>query len=180
MFTPPDTSGTLLLPGSRGGANWGGPAYDPTTDMLYISAKETAEIATLKKEPVSNEKVTTLYNLGENYYAVNCTACHGIDRQGQPPSFPSLVDIQARRSKQEILSTVKNGAGRMPAFKAISAQEQEALLAYLYEQHDSRKVVTEPTKTDSTRYINTTGRGYFNAPDGYPAITPPLGYVKCS
>ena len=178
MFTPPDTSGTLLLPGSRGGANWGGPAYDPTTDILYISAKETAEIATMKKEPIGTEKVTTLYKLGQNYYVTNCTACHGIDRQGQPPSFPSLVDVQARRSKEEILSTIKNGAGRMPAFKRISSQEQEALLAYLFEQKNSRKVVTENKETDSMRYVNITGRGYFNDPDGYPAVKPPWGTLN--
>ena len=39
-FLPPSTKGTILLPGLRGGAHWGGGAYDLTTGMLYINATE--------------------------------------------------------------------------------------------------------------------------------------------
>ena len=36
-FIPPSMQGTILLPGLRGGAHWGGAAFDPTTGMLYIN-----------------------------------------------------------------------------------------------------------------------------------------------
>ena len=44
MFTPPsisvkspaDTKGTIQLPGSVGGANWQGGAFDPETGLLYV------------------------------------------------------------------------------------------------------------------------------------------------
>jgi quinoprotein glucose dehydrogenase len=40
LFTPPslagDTKGTILMPGPAGGANWGGAAFDPETQILYV------------------------------------------------------------------------------------------------------------------------------------------------
>src|SRR5207249_10736013 len=44
LFTPPsikgdglnDTKGTLQLPGSVGGADWNGAAFDPETGILYV------------------------------------------------------------------------------------------------------------------------------------------------
>ncbi len=47
LFTPPDLKGTLSLPATRGGANWGGSAYDPSTSILYIR-----EIIYLKFRPL--------------------------------------------------------------------------------------------------------------------------------
>ena len=49
MFTPPVASkwpgplGTILMPGSAGGANWMGGALDPETNYMYVySITETA------------------------------------------------------------------------------------------------------------------------------------------
>src|SRR5699024_4736940 len=38
LFTPPDPKGTVLFPSTRGGANWGGAAYDPESGWLFINA----------------------------------------------------------------------------------------------------------------------------------------------
>jgi quinoprotein glucose dehydrogenase len=34
LFTPPDTRGWIMFPGSAGGMNWGAGAFDPATNML--------------------------------------------------------------------------------------------------------------------------------------------------
>jgi quinoprotein glucose dehydrogenase len=55
LFTPPsikgdgpnDTKGTLQLPGSVGGANWGGGAFDPDTGWLYVPSVTGAFAADL-------------------------------------------------------------------------------------------------------------------------------------
>ena len=36
LYTPPSVSGTLMRPGVIGGANWGGGAFDPDTNTLYV------------------------------------------------------------------------------------------------------------------------------------------------
>jgi len=39
IFTPPSLAGTIVMPGSIGGAGWGSTSYDPVTHTLYV--KET-------------------------------------------------------------------------------------------------------------------------------------------
>ena len=44
LFTPPSMEGTVTLPGSIGGAGWGGGAYDPTTNTLYVKATNSPSL----------------------------------------------------------------------------------------------------------------------------------------
>jgi quinoprotein glucose dehydrogenase len=44
LFTPPSEAGTLALPGSRGGANWGGAAFDPETGVLYVPSRTAPSV----------------------------------------------------------------------------------------------------------------------------------------
>jgi quinoprotein glucose dehydrogenase len=38
IFTPPTLKGTLQRPGTNGGANWGGAAFDPATGYMFVRA----------------------------------------------------------------------------------------------------------------------------------------------
>ena len=60
-----------------------------------------------------------------------CAVCHGVDRAGSPPAFPSLVDIGNKLTDEQIAHTVKAGTGRMPSFPNIDDQGMNALLHYL-------------------------------------------------
>ncbi len=58
LFTPPSLvddeakkRGTLTLPGSQGGANWPGPAFDPETGILYVSSSTSPRIYGLVRDP---------------------------------------------------------------------------------------------------------------------------------
>jgi quinoprotein glucose dehydrogenase len=42
LFTPPSLQGTLQSPRVDGGANWGGAAFDPESNMLYVRTSEGA------------------------------------------------------------------------------------------------------------------------------------------
>ncbi len=44
LFTPPSEQGTLQLPGTLGGANWGGAAFDPDTGILYVPSRTTPSL----------------------------------------------------------------------------------------------------------------------------------------
>ncbi len=67
-------------------------------------------------------------------YRLNCAGCHGMDRQGNPPTFPTLVNIKAKKSKEEIVYQVKNGKGVMPPLNHLSDAEIDAIVSYLYEE----------------------------------------------
>jgi len=47
LFTPPSLQGTIVRPGSVGGANWGGAAVDPDTGLLYVPSRNGFSVTTL-------------------------------------------------------------------------------------------------------------------------------------
>jgi mono/diheme cytochrome c family protein len=54
--------------------------------------------------------------------------CHGGDRKGAPPAFPSLIDEQKRLSDAEVTAIIHNGKGRMPSFPNVDAARLTAVL----------------------------------------------------
>lgn len=47
LFTPPSIEGTLVRPGTTGGANWSGAAVDPATGMLYVPSRNAYAVTKL-------------------------------------------------------------------------------------------------------------------------------------
>jgi quinoprotein glucose dehydrogenase len=47
LYTPPSTQGTLNFPMTGGGVNWGGLAFDPETQIVYVNTTRAAHIVTL-------------------------------------------------------------------------------------------------------------------------------------
>lgn len=124
-FTPPGLSRpTVIFPGFDGGAEWGGAAVDPRTATLYINANDLAWSAQLAPTPQARGP-------GGKAYLALCIACHGPDRRGSPPAFPSLVDIDRRLSPDQVAAVIHTGRGRMPAFAQLQGAELEALIKYV-------------------------------------------------
>ena len=115
---------TVVLPGFDGGAEWGGPAIDPIANVLFVNANEMAWTGGLT--PVTHEGTP-----GERIYRAQCAVCHGMDRSGSPPAFPSLVDVTKRLPETKIVQTVKQGTGRMPSFPNLDESRLGDLLAFL-------------------------------------------------
>jgi quinoprotein glucose dehydrogenase len=169
---------TVVFPGFDGGAEWGGPAVDPATGVIYINANEMAWLGGLTVPPPPT-------SLGESVYQNRCSVCHGTDRTGSPPSFPSLVGIGERLSDQEITQTIHQGRGRMPAFNDISDAQLKALLRYLTAKQtddaDTASAKTEMAGAGAAKNdmpYKFTGYKKFLDPDGYPAIDPPWGTLN--
>ena len=68
---------------------------------------------------------------GTKVYAMNCAACHGEKRQGNPPAFPSLVGVGDRMTEAEITVRIHEGKGSMPAFPDLKGAELTALIHFL-------------------------------------------------
>lgn len=60
LYTPPTREGTLTRPGSVGGANWGGAAFDPETGVLFVPSRNSAMAVTFR-EPDEEENATLRY-----------------------------------------------------------------------------------------------------------------------
>jgi quinoprotein glucose dehydrogenase len=162
-FDPPNAQGTIIFPGVDGGGEWGGPAFDPRTGLLYVNANEMAWL--LKLVPRSDKSL----------YAANCASCHGDDRRGSAMA-PSLIDIGARRTSQQIAQIIREGTGRMPAFgSALEGRAVTDLVNFLLTGKDASAAVgPDPF---GVPYRN----AYFDIfldHEGYPAIKPPWGTLN--
>lgn len=47
LYTPPSTRGTILYPFTGGGTNWGGLAFDPVRQVVYVNTSSLAHLVTL-------------------------------------------------------------------------------------------------------------------------------------
>ncbi|NHE58805.1 outer membrane protein assembly factor BamB family protein [Cyclobacterium plantarum] len=197
LFTPPSVGGTLQFPGSRGGSSWGGAAFDASTGLLYVRSNDSPEIMRLKK--VAPEKAITnlsVYKQGESIYTTYCVSCHGRDRNGDEQGNPSLVGLKGRMSREDVLTKIKQGGGKMPNFSSVISDKikEEAILAYLFENeikersrretsflneiNNNQDASRETQSIDSLpRYLNLTAYGYFRDSKGRPGIKPPWGML---
>ena len=116
---------TVVFPGFDGGAEWGGPAVDPVLKILFVNENEMAWLGGLV--PPSDQG-----SAGEQVYRHQCAICHGINRSGSPPAFPSLVGVDQRLTQQKIIETTLKGTGRMPSFPNIDDAHMHSLLEYLH------------------------------------------------
>lgn len=178
LFTPPGLDeGTIVFPGFLGGAEWGGPAVDPAHGTIFINANETAyAIALTANKPGAGT--------GERTYRNQCALCHGKDRSGSPPAYPSLVDIGKYLSVADIHQTVLNGRGRMPGFPNLKGDYLDALTRYLVsngvpEQADpDHAAIYSASAEGSPMAYEVTGSREFRDAQGYPALTPPWGTLN--
>ena len=121
QFIPPSAQGTVIFPGFDGGAEWGGAAFDADSGLLYVNGNEMPWILSMVE--IDHTKESTDFARGRRTYQLNCTACHGVDRQGDPAKvFPSLVTLPKKMPRAEADKIIAGGKAVMPAFPAFSAQ----------------------------------------------------------
>jgi quinoprotein glucose dehydrogenase len=183
LFTPPDLKGTLMLPGTRGGAEWGGAAYDPTTSVLYIKSNDSPEIQSMQKVDLAKEaKDQTAFDQGRTLYMTYCVSCHGKDKNGDEPTNPSLIGLRNRMTREAALTKIKQGGGKMPAFASVVKGKEQGIIAFLFDREKNSgkvtKMETGQTLAGADKYLNLTAYGHFRDPNGHPAIKPPWGTLN--
>ena len=160
---------TVAFPGFDGGAEWGGQAADAERGILYLNANDVAWTGSLASG-------AAMSSLGARLYQDNCSACHGPDRKGAPPAFPSLVD--SAQTDGQMAATIRAGRGRMPAFN-LADDAMTALLGYVRSGQDKVEKASAAPANDATHPpYRFTGYRKFLDPDGYPAVAPPWGTLS--
>ena len=181
MFMPPGTTPSIILPGYDGGGEWGGPAFDPQTGMLYVNANEMAWIMKMNENKIELPKKESWLQAGERLYKQSCLVCHGADRKGTGNN-PTLINIKSKYKPEEFIGLVTNGRRMMPAFKQLREEEVNALASYILEikAEHSQEFKVGVTKIDTVNFMPYKMAGYnkFLSPDGYPAISPPWGTLS--
>jgi len=172
---------TVVFPGFDGGAEWGGPAVDPATGVICVNANDIPWTGGLTEEKAGG--------VGSTIYQRQCALCHGPARQGAPPAFPSLIDVDKRLNDAALASIIHNGKGRMAAFPNIADARLDALIQFLKTGSDSAspeknnsqgstKGETMGAALQSPGKYRFTGYRKFLDTDGYPAVVPPWGTLN--
>ncbi len=178
-FTPPSKDGDWIFPGFDGGGEWGGAAVDAETKIMYISNTEMPWAQVMMDVP-KNPEDHTLQGFGHAIYNKYCVACHGPQLKGNGTSYPSLVNVGQKYNEQQVSGIIAGGRNMMPSFKQISANEKQALLAFLLKlppkPTDAALIPKEPaSKTAPTIPYVMNGYQRFLDTNGYPGIKPPWG-----
>ncbi len=183
LFTPHDPDQeTIFFPSTSGAGRWGGAAHDPESGILFVNASELVQVSTVHRAEIQPTANNTPYARGQNIYVQHCATCHGLDRNGQPPLFPSVNNLEETSSRQEVASVIESGRGMMPAFPTMSEQEKNAIITYLFEEEETiaefQNIQGVPELNGESRHIVRVTRRYIQDPDGYPAIKPPWGTLN--
>ena len=177
MFTPPELTNTIEMPGNNGGANWGGAAADPRKGTLYVVSKDLPCLLKLEPEKtMSSHRSGSTEEQGRLIYEANCQRCHLPDRRGAPPAVPSLLPAGENLTPEQIKSVVKQGQGSMPAFSSLSEADLTSLLSYLvappHDVKDPGASMASAVKGKARRtYVS--GFGFMFTSAGLPPIAPP-------
>ena len=159
---------TVIFPGFDGGAEWGGPAVDADTGIIYINSNEMAWTGALA------------LNTGENsaraIYMSQCSICHGEKMTGSPPAMPSLIAVGERLTPAQLSTTIKNGKGRMPGFPNLTGDQLFALIGFL--MSGENKELSSSAPPPAAMKFRFTGYHKFLDQDGYPAVAPPWGTLN--
>ena len=163
-WATPDTTGIILYPGTDGGGEWGGPAFDPETGLLYVNSNEQGWL--LKLVVPSDESV----------YAAQCSSCHGKDRKGSGLG-PSLEGVFERKNRDEIVAQIREGNGLMPAFASVLRRgEIEAIVDYLETGIDASKAKIGSNPFDLPYRLSVID--IFQDHEGYPGNMTPWGTLN--
>ena len=168
-FEPLTTKGNILFPGLDGGGEWGGAAFNPKTNILYINSNEMPW-------DLSMEKIEGAA-LGETIYKTACLSCHGNDLEGNKgiySNIPSISNLSNKMSKKDLKSILINGKGIMPSFNSLDDIEIESIIDFLIKEN---KDTLSNNKSSWPYPYSFGGFKKMYAEDGFPAIKPPWGQL---
>ena len=128
IFTPPsvrgdgpeDTRGTLQLPGSVGGAEWGGAGFDPETGMLYVPSVTGAFAADLT--PGNPDRMNVRYTRGTRAFP---NGPRGLPLTRPPYGRITAIDMKTGRRLDVPKATAAEPAAA-PSICALGNRDDDA------------------------------------------------------
>jgi quinoprotein glucose dehydrogenase len=188
MWNPPSKRGTIQSPGFNGGGEWGGPAFDPATEIMYVNANESPWVIGPRIEDrgeTSGLSNQTNLEAGKKLYQQNCSGCHGADRMGGQTNrslatYPSLVGLGM--DETSFKSLIFTGRGTMPPFTHLTEGQRTAIASFVLDLKALQQQEFEnSSRTGLPDYYEIPYRqgssGKFLTQEGYPGVKPPWGHL---
>jgi quinoprotein glucose dehydrogenase len=141
LFTPINHTDTVHIPGSNGGALFGGTAAEPNTGAVYVITQDNPGMLRLLTPGEMAARAGGFGPPGQLVYQQHCQQCHGADRLGTGEGVPlvyaaadpanNIVAGASRVDAATIRTVLETGKGRMPPFPHLSAADADILTRYL-------------------------------------------------
>ena len=162
-WAPPQVGTVLFYPWYDGGAEWGGSAFDPSTNRLILNAQDVAGILELTEVPVGSSNYGT--------YAIQCGSCHGLELEGTDQGV-ELLGVLDRMSAAEVRTMIREGSGRMAGKPDLDDAEMRGILRYI--------AAPEPVADEPSTELEYVLGGYVYLRDheNLPGNTPPWGTLN--
>jgi quinoprotein glucose dehydrogenase len=101
LYTPPSLTGTVVLPGVIGGVGWGGAAYDPETNTLFVKASNQPSLMRMEKRETASDTVDAAWmvDLANSSISVRLPGADSAGRNRTPdlplikPPYGTLTAI---------------------------------------------------------------------------------------
>jgi quinoprotein glucose dehydrogenase len=104
LYTPPSVEGTVTMPGAIGGVGWGGAAYDPETNTLYVKASNAPALWRVVPRATPSDTVDADYmaDLGGSSLGVRLPA---------PAAAARVPDLPINKPPYGTLTAIDLGTG---------------------------------------------------------------------
>jgi quinoprotein glucose dehydrogenase len=127
LYTPPSLQGTITMPGSIGGIGWGGGAYDPETNTLYVKASNTPTLWRIVKRDTPSDTVDFDYapDLGGSSLGVRVPGPNGERGPTLPLNKPpygtlTAIDMATGNHRWQMVIGDSPEIREHPALKGVS------------------------------------------------------------
>ncbi len=103
----------------------------------------------------SSDEMSEISTSGAALYKMNCAGCHGIDRKGNPPTYPALTNIREKYSKDKLRGIIRSGIRNMPSMGHLSNSQISMIVSYLIEGKEpgGQADRTQITKTEKGKML---------------------------
>lgn len=115
LFAPPSLTGTAILPGIFGGANWGGAAFDPETGILYVPSRTAASV--IRLVPGDPKRTNHLYVSGGTGARIEDATIDGLPPFKPPYARVTAIDIN--RGEHLWMAPLGNGPRNHPLLRDL-------------------------------------------------------------
>ncbi len=153
------------MPGTDGGGEWGGAAFDPETALLYVNSNEQPWIIRM----VTHD-TTSLYNN-------NCASCHKRGPQGRTAHLP-VAGRNRRAPLARGIDHADHTKARAACPASPSRREVDEIVDFLLTGKDTAHRSGRGGQDPNWQKYRNEGYILLRDPDGYPPLTPPWGTLN--
>lgn len=122
LFTPPSLQGTVTLPGSIGGAGWGGAMYDPESNTLFVKATNSPSVWRIlqRAAPSDTNDMEYAADLGNSAIAVRTGEGSTIPVIKPPYGTLTAIDLATGEHRWQVPLGDTPGVRSHPALRGVA------------------------------------------------------------